>query len=69
MPKDPDPPRAAKAYRAKLPDLSDENYDNWERHVKHTFYASGWIKFFEASKSEDKIKEVKETTEEDRRGA
>ena len=45
------PAKAAKKEEKghKLPELSQENYDVWEMHVKHCFYAADWLGMYEAS--------------------
>ena len=44
------PAKAKKEEKAhKLPELGQENYDVWEMHVKHCFYAADWLGMYEAS--------------------
>ena len=45
------PAKAAKKEEKahKLPELGQENYDVWEMHVKHCFYAADWLGMYEAS--------------------
>lgn len=44
------PAKAAKKEEKghKLPELGQENYDVWEMHVKHCFYAADWLGMYEA---------------------
>ena len=47
------PAKAAKKEEKahKLPELGQENYDVWEMHVKHCFYAADWLGMYEASQA------------------
>ena len=37
-----------------LPTLDKDNYDTWDKMVKHTFFAEGWIEMYNKSLTEDK---------------
>ena len=41
-------------FKFKLPELTDTNFDQWERQLKNALYAMGWIAFYEASEAKDK---------------
>jgi hypothetical protein len=44
-------PKSAKKNNDKLPKLPmlEDNFDSWERKVKHAFFARGWKEMYDAS--------------------
>ena len=46
-----------------LPTLDKDNYDTWDKMVKHTFYAEGWIKMYNQSLTEDKKDDTADDTD------
>ena len=56
-------------FKFKLPELTDSNFDQWERQLKHALYAMGWIGFYEASETEGKNSEWEGASEAQRRTA
>jgi hypothetical protein len=56
-----------KGGKPKLPGLTDDNFDYWERKVKHSFYSREWLGIFNASIDADQKARCEEATDKHRK--